>query len=160
MKRFSALALCIALAFGWLVLGTHAALAEDHAAESSGDNGHGEKKKSGGVGGLLNSGPTYINVGPLLFPVITDEGPKQIVSMIVAIQVKDLATSDKVREKLPRLIDAFTRSIYGHLDASKLHGEMVDLDFVKDRIIKAAEEIMGRGIIDDVLIQAVAQRPV
>jgi flagellar protein FliL len=142
------------------VLSAGSAMAESDAhgggeAPSGDAHGGGDKKE----GGLFSSGPTYIKLDPIIMPVMTSKGPQQLITMLIALQVKDLATSDKVREKLPKVTDAMIRSLYGQIDESKMHGgQIVDLDFVKTRITKAADSIMGPGVIDDVLIQAVSQR--
>jgi len=114
-------------------------------------------RESGGMGGSK----VYISIGPIILPIITDEGPQQIVTMVVSLQVKDTNDSDAVRQQLPRLIDAYMRALYGKLNKDNMHnGTIVDIDFVKLRVTKATEEIMGKGIVEEVLIQAVAQRQV
>lgn len=113
--------------------------------------------ESGGLGGSK----VYVTIGPIILPIINDDGPQQIVTMIVSLQVKDTNDSDSVREQLPRLIDAFMRALYGKLDATTMHhGTVVDIDFVKRKVTRAAIEIMGKGIIEDVLILGVSQRQV
>ncbi len=110
---------------------------------------------------ILGGEKVYVNIGPIILPVITNAGPQQIVTMIVSLEVKDTYDSDKVREKLPRLIDAYMRALYGRLDGSTMHhGTIVNIDFVKQRVKQATLEIMGPDIVEDVLIQAVAQRQV
>lgn len=113
--------------------------------------------ESGGLGGSK----VYVSIGPIILPVITDDGPQQIVTMIVSLQVNDTGDSDKVRQQLPRLIDSYMRALYGKLDSNNMHnGVVVDVDFVKRKVTKATEEIMGTGLVEDVLIQAISQRQV
>lgn len=113
--------------------------------------------ESGGLGGSK----VFVSIGPIILPIITDDGPQQIMTMIVSLQVNDTNDSDKVREQLPRLVDAYMRALYGKIDTGNMHrGVIVDIDFVKRKVAKATEEIMGKGIVEDVLIQAVSQRQV
>lgn len=113
--------------------------------------------ESGGLGGSK----VYVSIGPIILPIITDDGPQQIMTMIVSLQVDDTSASDKVREQLPRLVDAYMRALYGKLDKGNMHhGAIVDIDFIKRKVAKATEEIMGKGLVEDVLIQAVSQRQV
>jgi flagellar basal body-associated protein FliL len=149
--------------------------AAEHASEApAGDGGHKAEKpkkstahpagegapkasESGGLGGSK----VYVTIGPIILPIINDDGPQQIVTMIVSLQVKDTNDSDLVREQLPRLIDGFMRALYGKLDANTMHhGTVVDIDFVKRKVTRAATEIMGKGIVEDVLILGVSQRQV
>lgn len=113
--------------------------------------------ESGGLGGSK----VYVSIGPIILPVITDDGPQQIVTMIVSLQVNDTNDSDKVRQQLPRLIDSYMRALYGKLDSNSMrNGVVIDVDFVKRKVTKATEEIMGKGVVEDVLIQAISQRQV
>ena len=113
--------------------------------------------ESGGLGGSK----VYVSIGPIILPVITDDGPQQIVTMIVSLQVNDTNDSDKVRQQLPRLIDSYMRALYGKLDSNSMrNGVVLDVDFVKRKVTKATEEIMGKGVVEDVLIQAISQRQV
>lgn len=140
--------------------------AEGHAKKPEGSKkaaahpaGEGAPKasESGGLGGSK----VYVSIGPIILPIITDEGPQQIMTMIVSLQVNDTNDSDKVREQLPRLVDAYMRALYGKLDTGNMHhGVIVDIDFIKRKVAKATDEIMGKGIVEDVLIQAVSQRQV
>lgn len=138
---------------------------EEHAKKPEGGKktahpaGEGAPKasESGGLGGSK----VYVSIGPIILPIITDEGPQQIMTMIVSLQVNDTNDSDKVREQLPRLVDAYMRALYGKLDTGNMHhGVIVDIDFIKRKVAKATEEIMGKGVVEDVLIQAVSQRQV
>lgn len=113
--------------------------------------------ESGGLGGSK----VYVSIGPIILPIINDDGTQQIVTMIVSLQVNDTSDSDKVRQQLPRLIDSYMRALYGKLDSSTMHGGvLIDVDFVKRKVAKATEEIMGKGLVEDVLIQAISQRQV
>lgn len=151
---------CLCLVLLLLFAGASPVLAsggEKKAPTRSPSEGTPKAKESGGLGGQK----VYVSIGPIILPIITDEGPQQIVTMVVSLQVKDTNASDKVREQFPRLVDAYMRALYGKLDGKAMHnGTIVNVDFVKARVTKATEEIMGQGIVEDVLIQAIAQRQV
>lgn len=116
--------------------------------------------KANESGGLSGS-KVFVSIGPIILPVITDDGPQQIITMIVSLQVKNTNDSDKVRKQFPRLVDAYMRALYGRLDKRTMHhGTIVNVDFVKSRVARATSEILGAGLVEDVLIQAVSQRQV
>ncbi len=128
------------------------------AGDGGGHGGDSAPKKQEG-GGFLSSAPVYVSVGPLLLPVILQDGAHSNLTMMISLQVKDLATSDKVREKMPRLIDAYMRALYGRFDETTMRdGRLVNLDFVKNKLVRSTQAVMGPDIVQDVLIQAVAQR--
>lgn len=160
-------AVMLLAAMVWAVVPAHAEEGEGgHAKKAEGSKKPTARSASEGApkaseSGGLSGSKVYVSIGPIILPVITDEGPQQIITMIVSLQVNDTSDSDKVREQLPRLIDAYMRALYGKLDATTMHhGRVVDIDFVKRKVAKATEEIMGKGIVEDVLIQAVSQRQV
>lgn len=152
--------LVIRTAVLFLLLMSSAAMAaggEKKKATHPAGEGAPKASESGGLGGSK----VYVSIGPIILPVITDDGPQQIVTMIVSLQVNDTGDSDKVRQQLPRLIDSYMRALYGKLDSNTMHnGVVVDVDFVKRKVTKATEEIMGTGLVEDVLIQAISQRQV
>ncbi len=162
MQRFLKTLAIILVAVSVVLAGS--AMAAEHGGggkkaptSRSASEGAPKASESGGLGGSK----VYVSIGPIILPVITDEGPQQIVTMIVSLQVNDTNDSDTVRQQLPRLIDAYMRALYGRLDASTLlHGTVVDVDFVKRKVAKATEEILGPGLVEDVLIQAISQRQV
>lgn len=156
------LGLAVLLGIGSAIASANMAVAEEkqgHDTAAKAEDGTKSEEKSGHGGLKLNPDQVYVNIGPIILPVITEEGPQQIVTMLVSLEVKDLSTSDKVREKLPRLVDAYMGALYGRLNSkTMIEGKIVDVAFVKSRLMKATERVLGPGMVQDVLIQAVAQR--
>ncbi|MEJ0063820.1 MAG: hypothetical protein WDO70_11675 [Alphaproteobacteria bacterium] len=140
-----------------LLLAQPAFAAEKKKTVAKPGEGAPKSSETGGLGGQK----VYVSIGPIILPVVTDAGPQQIITMIVSLQVKDTNVSDDVRERLPRLVDAYMRALYGKLDGKNMqHGTIVNIDFIKRQVTAATDEIMGKGVVEDVLIQAVAQRQV
>jgi hypothetical protein len=135
-------------------------------AEAAGGGG-GEKQpdspSEGGMqvsGGLFRDDPIYLKIDPpLIVPVITDNGPSQIVTLLISLQIKDLGMVDDLRPRFPVFRHNMIEGLYaGFGRGSLLNGQMVDVDKVKARIAAAAERTWGANKIQDVLIQGVAQR--
>jgi flagellar basal body-associated protein FliL len=126
-------------------------------ATASPTEGAPKASETGGSGGQK----VYVSIGPIILPIITNEGPQQIVTMIVSLQVANTDASDRVRQQFPRLVDAYMRALYGKLDQTTLrNGSIIDIDYVKRKVSAATKEIMRDNTVEDVLIQAVAQRQV
>ncbi len=140
-------------------------------ASGHGGGGHGggeakpaEKKEDGGgeegvTGGKFEGDPVYVRLQPVIFPIISDRGAEQIVTMIVHLQAKDFETATKMHEGMPRLKDAILRALYGGMADGKMRNAyMLDLEKIKANIKIAVNRVFGEGAVVDVLVQAVAQR--
>src|SRR4051794_12155700 len=64
--------------------------------------------------------PVFVNVGPLTVPVPGPDKTDQFVTLVVALEVSDLTTADKVRVQAPRLTDAFMVTVYGAIASGKV----------------------------------------
>ena len=130
-----------------------AAKASDHAEKS-------EKKSSGGHGGD-HGGYKFVELDPLILPIIDNNGVSQTVSIVVALEVADDATAAKVEGLAPRLKDAYIQEMYGVLNKqAALRGGVIQVSYLKKRLNTISHHVLGEGVINDVLLQVVQQRPV
>jgi len=116
----------------------------------------------GGSGGGGAIDMPYMELDPLILPVITEEGITQQVSLIVKIEVSDSSMLDQVKAMEPRIVDAFVQDLYGTLskeNAMVVHG-IVNIPLVKARLKHTAIEVAGEELIHDVLLQVVQQHRV
>ena len=103
--------------------------------------------------------PVYVEFNPIQLPVIGDARIDQVIDIVVALEVADGPTADRVIANAPRLNDAYLRSLYGALHARHVLREgIVDVTFIKRRIVDVSADVMGEGVIRDALVQMVAQR--
>ncbi len=107
-----------------------------------------------------DKGPQYVKISPIILPLVGEQGVEQIISLVVAIEVPDRQTADKVIVLSPRLNDAYLTDLYGSIDRrDAFHNGLVDVRRIKDRIEKASIRILGQEHVKSVLVQAVMQRP-
>ncbi|WP_207478958.1 flagellar basal body-associated FliL family protein [Arenibaculum pallidiluteum] len=109
-----------------------------------------------------SSTPAFVNIGPLTVPVLGNDKAEQFVTLVVAVEVADVAIGERVRGVAPRLTDAFLTALYGSLGAGQVMqgGGLVDMPQVKAKLMVASRKVLGEGVARDVLIQIVSQRPV
>lgn len=137
-----------------------------HAAvDSAADHGEAKKehKKEAKKGGDGHGAPqiAYVELDPLILPIIDKRGISQTVSMVVTIEVADPAAAAKVEELGPRLKDAYIQEMYGVLSKQDaLVGGVVQVNQIKERLTAISHKVMGEGVVQDVLLQAVQQRPI
>lgn len=112
-----------------------------------------EKKKSEHV--------EFIELDPLILPIVDSNGVSQVVSVVIALEVADKDAAGKVEKMTPRLKDAFIRDMYGVLNKhAALEGGVIKVSAIKSRLSRVSNDVMGSGVISDVLLQVVQQRPI
>lgn len=105
------------------------------------------------------AGPTYVNIAPFVIPVLGPNGPEEMVSLLITLEVSSQEKADFVRARLPRINDAFMRTLYGALDRGTVkRNGLINVTLMKDKLMSAAGTTLGFGFVDDVLVQALAER--
>ena len=138
--------------------------ATDAPAEApSGDEAKDTKSKGKGdgaiFGGRFKGDNIYVHIEPLVLPIITDNGAEQLVTVLIDLQVRNFDAADNVHSNMPRVRDAIMQALYGGLaDGALRTGNMLNIPKVKNRISSSIEKALGPNLVDDVLIQAIAQR--
>lgn len=124
---------------------------EHHAAKEADDHG------KGGHGGAKFQ---YVELDPLILPIVDNRGVSQTISMVVMIQVEDAAAAENVTQMAPRLKDAYIQEMYGVLNQhAALRGGVVQVGEIKKELTAISHKVMGEGVVQDVLLQVVQQRP-
>lgn len=102
----------------------------------------------------------FVELDPLILPIVDARGISQTVSMIVVLQVPDNESAAQVTQMAPRLKDAYIQDMYGVLNKhAALQGGVVQVGMIKSRLNEISQRVMGEGVVDDVLLQVVQQRP-
>jgi flagellar FliL protein len=103
----------------------------------------------------------FVELDPLIFPILDDYGVSQTISMVVSIEVPNEIAAAEVERLAPRLKDAFIQDMYGTLNRkSAMDKGAVNVGLIKDRLNKASVRILGEDKVNDVLLQVVQQRRV
>lgn len=134
------------------------ASAGDEAEDAHGD-GHAKKDDHGdGHGG---GGNEFVELDPLILPIVDNQGVNQTVSLVVALEVKNSSDAIKVEKMEPKLKDAYIQDMYGVLNEyAALKGGVIQVSKIKKRLNRITDEIMGEDVVQDVLLQVVQQRPI
>lgn len=111
-------------------------------------------------GGEAKSGHEYVELQPLVLPIIDGNGISQSISLVVAIEVKNSSDAQKVKNIAPKLQDAYIQDMYGVLNKSINFnkGGAIQVKGLKERLNLVTKNVAG-DIAYDVLLQVVQQRP-
>lgn len=102
----------------------------------------------------------FVKLAPMALPVVGNRRVEQIVGLVVALELAEPKNAGLVEENGLKLTDAFITDLYGALEPSRLgQGGLVDIDQVKGKLVRASNRVLGEGIVKEVLVQMVNQRP-
>lgn len=102
----------------------------------------------------------YIDLKPLVLPVITDRGLTQQVSLVVSLELP-YGKTEEVEPMEPKLADAYLQDLYGALGTggAMMKGGVIDVAAVKGRLTAVTDRVLGADKVHEVLLQVVQQRP-
>lgn len=127
----------------------HQAAGEAPAAKK----GHGDKDKD-------SAHHAFIELSPLILPIVDENGVNQVVSLVVVIEVADEKAAETVKVLQPRLNDAYIRELYGVLNKhAAMRGGVLQVGMIKERLVGISGGVLGEDVVEDVLLQVVQQRP-
>lgn len=113
----------------------------------------------GGDDNAYGAQVAFVELEPLILPIIDNDGVHQIVSIIITLEAKDTLVADKVKLMKPKLQDAFIQDMYGMINRhAALKGGIIQVGTIKKRLNAISHKIMGEDQINDVLLQLVQQR--
>jgi len=102
---------------------------------------------------------SYVQLDPLILPIVSKENVSQTFSLVVAIEVEGDANSEKIKQSAPRLVDAYISDLYGVLSRkAAMKGGVVQVDYLKKRLRIVTQRVVGSDVANDVLLQVVQQR--
>jgi len=103
----------------------------------------------------------FVELEPLILPIVGDDGVSQTVSLVVVLEVMDTAAVHHVEEMTPKIKDAFIQDLYGTLSRhAALKGGVIQVGYLKQRLNKISQKVLGEDQVHDVLLQVVQQRPI
>jgi flagellar basal body-associated protein FliL len=104
---------------------------------------------------------SFVEMKPLVLPIVDQNGVSQIVSLVVSLEASSPETKAEIEKYSPRLLDAFIQDMYGALSRqAAMEGGMVQVGYIKSRLNRVTLEVLGKDKVKDVLLQVVQQRPV
>lgn len=103
----------------------------------------------------------YVELDPLVLPVMGRDGVSEVISIVIAIEVEDSGKADEVENQIPRLTDAFIQDMYGVLSRQTvLKDGVLQVGEIKRRLLSVSQRVLGEGVAKDVLLQVVQQRSI
>ena len=125
--------------FGWQQMG-----------ESSSPSAAGE---SGGSSFFANDDPRFVELDLLTAPFLRGGKFVKYVVLVIILEVSNDDEVEEVRAVMPRLRDAFVTELHTIATMRNPEQKMLNIKRIKSRLLVSANEVMGDGVVRDVLVQ-------
>lgn len=126
-----------------------------YAAGGGGDGGEGE------VSHEESAGSDFVEIDPLMLPIVGVDGVSQSVNIVIIVQVKNRWKANKVTDLEPRLKSAYIEEMYGTLSATDLMTNgVLQVGELRKRLLDITIEVLGDDVVQDILFKTVDQRPI
>lgn len=134
---------------------------EEGESHSSDKEKHAKKDEKHDKKGSHNAHAEFVELDPLILPIIDKNGVNQVVSLVLVLEVADSHSAGVVSTMEPRLKDAYIQDMYGMLNShAALKGGVIQVAKIKSRLNKISSDVLGEDVVQDVLLQVVQQRPI
>lgn len=100
-----------------------------------------------------------IDLEPLQIPLFRNDDVDRFLIIHILIEVRPGKDADLVNSKLLRIIDTFITYIHA-LNALDIEPGVRDRAFLKQRLLVKAGEILGEGVVVDLLFVNIFERPI
>lgn len=107
--------------------------------------------------------PTYVQLSPIMVPIFdAQKGAREIVTLVLSIEVNDAVSETLVLNNRVRLTDAFIRDMYGSLDKTQMINQagLLNVEMISVRLNRVSRQVLGNDVRTTVMLQAFQQRPV
>lgn len=96
-------------------------------------------------------GPVYVEMEPFIIQVIRENGVAKNVSMSIQLEVAGPGAEKQVKDSMVYLRDAFLTRLHATLSRGAV-GASNDAAKLKRQLLAQADEVLGPGVVTDVLI--------
>ena len=104
--------------------------------------------------------PILINVDPLLVQVIREDQIAGNIQIQIKLETAGQENANFLKRRLTKVSDAFLQDLHGFVPRLLRKKERLDAIILKDRLKVISERLLGKGYINDVLVQSVVETPI
>ncbi|HIJ43157.1 MAG: hypothetical protein QF511_05755 [Rhodospirillales bacterium] len=103
--------------------------------------------------------PRFIDMDQLTIPIF--QGEKVVANVQIQLKLETLGEDNesKLLRLLPRLSDAFWRDLYGFIPRLLRKERQIDATVIKERLRLIGDKVVGKGVINNVLVQSLTNSP-
>ncbi len=103
---------------------------------------------------MIEGAPSYVRFSPIFIPIIQGDRVTRQVGLTLMFELVKGQEKPPIEEKRLQLNDAFMRDLYAFFQQrSGMTGADIDEVYLKERLLKVADTVIGAKAVREVLIQ-------
>jgi|SRR6185312_2713397 hypothetical protein len=103
---------------------------------------------------MIAGAPSYVRFSPIFIPIIQGDRVTRQIGVTLMLELKKGQEKPPIEEKRLQLNDAFMRDLYVFFQQrSGMKSNDIDEMYLKDRLLKVADNVIGEKAVREVLIQ-------
>jgi hypothetical protein len=103
---------------------------------------------------LVEGAPPYVRFPPIFIPIIQGEAVTRQIGVTLMLELNMGEEKQPIEEKRLQLTDAFMRDLYVFFQQrSGMKSNDIDEMYLKGRLLKVADNVIGEKVVREVLIQ-------
>jgi hypothetical protein len=103
--------------------------------------------------------PDFVDLEPIVLPVIERNRVTRQIGLMLTLELVDGQPAQAIdEEKHIRLIDAFVRELHLIYSARSTAERVVDEDLIKQRLLRTADSVLGKGVVHAILVRRLVEQ--
>jgi hypothetical protein len=103
---------------------------------------------------MITGAPSYVRFSPIFIPIIQGDQVTRQIGVTLMLELVKGQEKQPIEEKRLQLNDAFVRDLYAFFQQrAGMTSSDIDEMYLKDRLLKVADNVIGEKAVREVLIQ-------
>jgi flagellar FliL protein len=115
-------------------------------------------REKGVKGAHVEGVPDFVDVQPIILPVIERNSVTRQVGIVVTLELADGEHADAVEPKRRQLTDAFIRELHTIYAWRSSSDRVVDEQLIKRRLLLVADAVLGQGVVHAILVRQLLEQ--
>jgi hypothetical protein len=108
---------------------------------------------------MFAGAPTYVRFSPIFTPIIQGNRVTSQIGVTLMLQLNKGEDKDPIEEKHLQLNNAFVEDLYAFFQQHAGIEGGIDQMYLKDRLLKVADNVIGKDAVQEVLIEQMFEEP-
>ncbi len=104
--------------------------------------------------------PVYVDMAPIVIPVIQGAQAVATIQIQIKLQADGKEKAIEIKRLMPKISDLFISDLYAFIPRLLKDQERIDIATLKARLMLMTERKLGKGLLEDILVQSVVDTPI
>lgn len=108
---------------------------------------------------MVAGAPTYVRFSPIFTPVIQGDRVTSQIGVTLMLQLNKGEDKEPIEDKHLQLNNAFVQDLYAFFQQHAGIKGGIDQGYLKGRLLKLADNVIGKNAVQEVLIEQMFEEP-